>query len=362
MTSKVPFVPGRELSRMLASEVEPRLRSLLTDVPLSLAFIGAGSDVLGYDTSRSMDHDWGPRVTILVATGQIDRVRAVVDANLDQLLPSSIAGIATRYSRHQDDSLLADPAGAEHRLAVTSLNRLLESHLNIESTEEITTSVWLSMPMQSLLEITSGEVFVDDVGELTLARRRLAFYPDAIWRYQLSALWMRVAQVNPFIGRTAESGDNVGSALITASIVRDLMRIALLQSRAYAPYAKWLGTCCARTETGAVILPALTSAVSATDWRTREQGVNHAGLKLVQQLNKLELIGEVPATTEQFHNRPFTILPAERIARALRDSLSGTDCEHLPPFVGGIDVVTDSTDALKNPTFQMAFRTKVRVN
>ncbi len=51
------FVPGLELSRAYYHDV---LRPLLDDVPHSSALIGPGSEVLGFDTARSADHDWGP--------------------------------------------------------------------------------------------------------------------------------------------------------------------------------------------------------------------------------------------------------------------------------------------------------------
>jgi hypothetical protein len=50
------FVPGVELARAFYQEVvAPRLGG----VRHSAARLGPGSDVLGYDTARSTDHDWG---------------------------------------------------------------------------------------------------------------------------------------------------------------------------------------------------------------------------------------------------------------------------------------------------------------
>lgn len=54
------FVPGMQLSAELARHLEGPLREQLAGVTLALALIGPGSDVLGYDTARSMDHDGAP--------------------------------------------------------------------------------------------------------------------------------------------------------------------------------------------------------------------------------------------------------------------------------------------------------------
>lgn len=58
------FIPGLELSRTFYVQV---VRPILTDIPHSAALIGAGSEVLAFDTERSTDHDWGPRVVLFTA-------------------------------------------------------------------------------------------------------------------------------------------------------------------------------------------------------------------------------------------------------------------------------------------------------
>lgn len=351
------FTAGKDLSCQLAAIIEPALRELFPRMPLALAFMGAGSDVLGYDTARSMDHDWGPRLTIVVPEDDREAVSRAIDEAIDRLLPSEVGGFPTRYSRHADGALWADDRGSSHRLHVTSVDGILQANLLVDSVAAITDAVWLSTPMQTLLEVTSGEVFCDDSGALTDMRRPLVFYPDHILRYQLSALWTRVGQVQPFIGRTGEVGDDAGSVVIAAGIARDLMRIALLQSGRYAPYAKWLGTACIHTEIGSRMRPHLERALAAANWQEREGGINAAGILLVEQLNMLSLVTPVSPEPTQFHTRPFHVLPAQRVTQALHDSLHGTSLASLTPYVGGIDVVTDSTDALKSRQFRFAMRT-----
>ena len=49
------------------------------------------------------------------------------------------------------------------------------------------------------------------------------------------------------MARTAEVGDETGSAVTAGRLVRDAMRLALLLDRRSAPYQKWLGTAFAET-------------------------------------------------------------------------------------------------------------------
>lgn len=359
MKDSARFIPARDIAREFAAILEPQLRLALPNMPLTLALIGPGSDVLGYDTARSMDHDWGPRLTIAVPDDLVADTGRAFNQHLDQILPTSVAGFPTRYSSHADGTTLANAQGNEHRVQITSVNRLLLSTVLIDSLDHMTDAVWLSTPMQVLLELTAGEIFVDDSGELTELRRQLGFYPDHVWRYQLAALWMRVSQINPFIGRTGEVDDNVGSSVITASTARDLMRIAILQSRQYAPYSKWLGSAVSRTLVGEEVQFHLQRGFLSNSLPEREAGINAAGILLVNQLNHLRLICPVDPQPIQFHSRPWWIIPAEQVAHALHKSLQGTEAEHWPAYVGGIDAITDSTDALKNAGFRRVFRSLV---
>jgi hypothetical protein len=59
------FVPGVELcGRYFHDLVEPILAREFPDLRYSAALIGYGSEILGFDTPMSTDHNWGPRVLL----------------------------------------------------------------------------------------------------------------------------------------------------------------------------------------------------------------------------------------------------------------------------------------------------------
>ena len=99
------FVPGLELARdFYATVVRPLLDVEFPGLAYAAALIGPGSDVAGYDTERSTDHDWGPRLQVFLtgsaspdeegASGEGGRLAAGVTDTLAGRLPRSSA--ATR--------------------------------------------------------------------------------------------------------------------------------------------------------------------------------------------------------------------------------------------------------------------------
>jgi hypothetical protein len=62
------FVSGLNLSRRFFREVvRPLLANAFPAVRYAAALLGPGSEVLGFDTEMSVDHDWGPRVFVFFA-------------------------------------------------------------------------------------------------------------------------------------------------------------------------------------------------------------------------------------------------------------------------------------------------------
>jgi uncharacterized protein DUF4037 len=170
--SSPTFVPAVELSGAFYQDV---VRPLLVGRAHSAALLGRGSEVLGYDTPRSTDHDWGPRLQIF-----LDRADQVAEFDRDR----------------------------------------------------------------------SGGAFV---------------------------------------ARTAEVGDEVGSAVTAARLVRDLIRLAMLLDHRYWPYQKWLGTAFARREHGGQhhdgLPDHLTAALHARGVAQREAGLAHAYTALAERHN-----------------------------------------------------------------------------
>ncbi|MBF8189065.1 DUF4037 domain-containing protein, partial [Nonomuraea sp. K274] len=168
------------MSRAFYHEV---VAPLVPRVPHSAALIGPGSEVLAFDTARSADHDWGPRVLLFVAGEAVAEVEAKVVAGL----PERFRGYPTVFGYH-----------GEVRPGVTVIEpgAWLEGRLGFDPRAGLSLLDWLSVPWQSLAEVTCGEVFHDGLGGggLEAARSALRWYPQDVWRYVLACQWRRIAQ------------------------------------------------------------------------------------------------------------------------------------------------------------------------
>src|SRR3954454_13546719 len=92
------FLPGQELSRLFYEEaVRPILDQHMPGLRHSAALLGYGSDVLGYDTVRSTDHGWGPRLVIFLDDDDVASAGLEVDNLLQRHLPPVFRGYAVDF-------------------------------------------------------------------------------------------------------------------------------------------------------------------------------------------------------------------------------------------------------------------------
>ena len=332
LNDEADFVSGIDLARMFYIEV---VRPLIEGRAHSAARLGSGSEVLGFDTPRSTDHGWGPQLHIFVAAFEVDVVRTIIDSTL----PEEFHGLPVYFGW--------DEVAVQHHVNVAPLGEWLESHLGFNPQVDITAQNWLTTPQQLLLEVTAGAVFHDPNGDLKHVRGKLEWYPNDIWLWLLACQWHRIAQEEAFVGRTAEVDDELGSRILTARIVRDLMRLCFLIERRYAPYSKWLGSAFQKLCIAPKLTPHLNAALKATDYPARETGLCSAYEYIARCYNQLNLTPPVDPETRLFYKRPFRVLGGDRFAEVC---LAAIQDEWLrkQPLVGSVDQFVDSTDVLSS--------------
>lgn len=342
------FVPGLTLCRRFHDEVlAPLLTRRMPRLRYAAGRLDSGSELLGLDTERSTDHDWGPRTQLFVAgPDEVEPVRAVLDTEL----PAEFLGWPTRFAGRPDVRLgVVDADGDRHGVDVDDLAGWLRGRLGFDPGAGVGVDDWLATPTQRLAELTGGAIFHDGLdGALTAVRSRLAWYPDDVWRHVLAAAWTRIGQAEHLAGRCAEVGDELGSRVVTAGLARDLMRLGLLLHRRWPPYAKWLGTVFARLPAAAPVVDALSAALGPGGWAARQAGLVGALETVAGWSNDLGLAAPVDPTARPFHGRPFLVLDAGRLATALRAAIEDPELRARPP-VGAVDQYLDNVDVLTHP-------------
>ena len=351
------FVLGLRLSEALYREaVAPILAREFPGLPYSAARIGPGSDVLGFDTVRSTDHEWGPRLQLFLAETDATSHGPEIVETLRHTLPLEIWGYPTNFGPTDEagiSSLLPTEIGpVEHKVEVTTLSQLLQDLLGIASAHELDALDWLTFSEQALLEVTAGALFHDGLGTLAETRDLLAYYPRDIWLYLLSAQWTRISQQEPFVGRTGELGDDLGSALIAADLVEDVMRLGFLMERQYAPYSKWFGSAFAPLACAGHLIPHFDAVLGARGWQERQQHLVRAYEVVATMHNDLGITEPLSTVASRFHGRPFLVMHAWRFADAIRDRIEDERVRRLPEAIGSIDQFVDSTDVLTSPALR----------
>jgi hypothetical protein len=105
---------GQELAAAFHREVvRPLLAHELPGLRYAAARLGSGSDVLGLDDTRSRDHDWGLRLTLLVDHAD-HAVVPVADQLLARSLPESYRGFPVRFATTWDPAV-------SHRVGVSTV-------------------------------------------------------------------------------------------------------------------------------------------------------------------------------------------------------------------------------------------------
>lgn len=347
------FIPGLKLSRLFyESTVKPILSREFPRVPHSAALIGWGSEVLGFDTRISRDHHWGPRVLLFLSEKDSPKYRDKISDVLSAELPYEFMGYSTNYSE-------PEPNGVRHLMRITSgpvkhmvnfytVRSFCKSRLGFDLNRRITVADWLTFPQQRLLEFTSGEVYYDGLGQLVQAREKLQYYPRDVWLYMMAAQWKRISQEQAFVGRAGHVGDELGSQIVAARLVREIIRLSFLIERKYAPYSKWLGTAFSKLEIARPLAPILRRTLLANTWKIRQKWLSQAYSLMARRHNALEISKPLSTKIANYYSRPYSVIFAERFAHAIKQAIKDPRVKKIETDIGSIDQFTDSTDVVED--------------
>lgn len=331
---------------------KPILDARFPALAYSAALIGWSSDVLGYDDLRSTDHNWGPRFQLFLHDSADWPLADEVSAALSESLPLEFQGYPTNFGlsvqgdQKAMERVITGPVA--HKIDIYTLGGFFRSFLGYDISREPTAVDWLTFSEHKLLGVTSGRVFHDARGRLEEVRRRLSYYPRGVWLYVLASQWAKLSEEETFAGRCAEVGDELGSVLVAARQVKEIMRLCFLMEKRYAPYSKWFGTAFSRLSCGPALGPILKSALLSSSWEERERHLSEAYEFVARMHNSLEITERLPERVE-LHGRPFYVIRAGRFAAAIAHHTEDEEVRRLPLPLGSVNQLVDSTEQLSRP-------------
>jgi hypothetical protein len=222
-----------------------------------------------------------------------------------------------------------------------------KARLGFDPSKKIGVIDWLTFPQQRLLELVSGKVYYDGLGQLRKIRAKLEFYPRDVWLYLLAAQWTKISQEEAFVGRAGDIGDELGSQVVSAGIVREIMKLAFLMEKQYAPYGKWLGTAFGRLRVGKKLAPVLQDVLLAKTWKARERKLAQAYSIVAKQHNALRITKPLPTKATKYFGRPYLVIHGDTFASSIKEAIRDPEVKRLEANIGSIDQFIDSTDVLQ---------------
>ena len=224
---------GIELSRAFFEQFgKPMLENDFSDISeyLAVGLIGSGSECFGFDDEVSADHDFEPGFCIfLPGEDVLDRKRAFALERAYAKLPKEFMG----FKR----AMLSPVGGARH--GVIRLEDFFEEKLGSKDAS-LTVKEWMTIPEQSLAELTNGEIFFDNYGLLSLVREKLGAFPDDIRKKKLASNLLIMAQSGQYnYSRCIKHGEEAAAQLALFEFVKSAMNVIFLLNNSYKPYYKW---------------------------------------------------------------------------------------------------------------------------
>jgi len=346
------FVPGLELGERFYSEAaKPIIDTYFPGLRYSAALLGWSSEVLGYDDVESMDHNWGPRFQLFLLRQDYETYQPLLKDTLSHHLPLEFHGHPTNFGvSAQGDQLVMERVEAgpvNHKIDIETIEGRFESNLGCNPYKEIEVADWLSFSEQKLLAFTSGKVFYDGLGELEAVRRKFSYYPDDVWLYLLACQWKKIFDEEVFVGRAGYVGDELGSMVMAARIVKYLMRLCFLMEKKYAPYSKWFGTAFSRLKCSRQLGPVFQEVLVATSWRERETRLAKAYEMIARQHNELQITEPIGEQVSE-HGRPYRILQGHRFGAAILRRITCEEIRRMGFFGGSVNQFVESDDEVSN--------------
>ncbi|WP_291578981.1 DUF4037 domain-containing protein [Clostridium sp. UBA6640] len=322
------FIPGLELNKGFYFDiVKPLLDKKFSNVKYSAALMGHCSDVLGFDDYKSTDHVWGPRLQIFLEENNFNEIKRELDDFFKYNLPSQYRGFPTNYKAiegwfNNAYMQFKESYPINHFIEIETVSNFFNRDISVDIHSKVEFEQWMAFPPQNLLELTSGEVFHDGIGELTKVRNLLSFFPNEVLLLRIFFLWKSINEEQAFIGRCRENNDAIGENIITNRILNKLIKLCFYYEKKYYPYSKWLGTAFKKLEISKRVMPFIDNAMHATSIKKRERALIDLYIEIINKHNSIKLTEYVEPKIINYYNRGYLGFDSERVLEKISKKIN----------------------------------------
>jgi len=194
---------------------------------ISVALLGEGSEVLGYDDNISKDHNYSARLILFIEDSKYTKFGNELEQNIIKNCPDSFMDIEILKK------------GYCKSISVVPLKSFFLDYLNIKN-NSIKKTDWIKLDEQKLVEITAGKIFFDSGNQLKKIREFYSFYPDEIKWFLVYQGFQRLSESDGII-RAVKRKDHISSNLYIGSFIYFAIKIFHTINDEYCPYTKWMG-------------------------------------------------------------------------------------------------------------------------
>jgi hypothetical protein len=340
--AKPVFIPGLELNESFYREVvQPLFLKHFPNLKYAAGLVGQGSDVIGFDSEKSIDHNWGPHLHIFLSEPDFVEYKHKIDEVLSTELPYTYKGFSTNFVEgdkyRRSIPKIKKSGKINHLFAFWTPQSFFMYYLGFDINKKPSYRNWLLFPQQALIEVTTGKLFHDDLNLIDL-RRSFLYYPDDIWKYMISVQWGKIRDLIQFQARSGEEGDELGSQVSTAQTVHTIMFMCFLLERKYVPYDKWLGTAfSAWLQSGKKLKPVLLKILKERSWINRQKLLADVYQELGTMTNRLKITSHISTRIIDYFGRGYPIIDAWDFEQKINDAIENEQLRTMKFPMGNVD-------------------------
>ncbi|MCB9768705.1 MAG: DUF4037 domain-containing protein [Candidatus Omnitrophica bacterium] len=277
---------GIEISRDFYAQIVKPILAQKYPEELNRAAVGVfgtGSDTVGLDDELSRDHHWGPRVNILMADEDYNRVGDEFLSFMKDALPPDFECFPIGF-----------PKLTRGGVSVESIGHYFRCFAKME-TPPLTDLDWLRTTEADLFHLTHGVVFEDASGEFTARREAFSYYPDTVWKKKIADWCLYfTGSTSPYnVNRCSRREDFVSAEIFFGAAVKRAMELCFLLNRSYAPYTKWLSRLLPDLpKLGKEVMPIIDRAIASRDWHERVMCLIEIAHIYAKEMHRMGLTSE----------------------------------------------------------------------